>query len=43
MSGYVGCSESETVDQPGAWNGVAAADVMRIRGTVTSPVNGSLM
>jgi MSHA pilin protein MshD len=42
MTGYGGFSVSVTVDQPGAWNGVAAADVKRIRVQVTSSSGESL-
>lgn len=42
MAGYNGFSVSVTVDQPGAWNGVAAADVKRIQVQVTSNIGETI-
>lgn len=42
MAGYTGFSVTVTVDQPGAWNGVPAADVKRIRVQVTSTVGETM-
>ena len=42
MPGYSGFSVTVTVDQPGAWNGVPAADVKRIRVAVTSSANETI-